>query len=223
VSLKKEILKTGVHGIEDKIQLTWNTVDIDKFSPLDNEDISDSMYTHSFKTEFNIPENKQIILFIGNINKRKNVSTLLNAKKHIKSDCVLVVVGNGPLLKSLKEKVKFEEIKNVVFTGARKDISRIIRNSDIFVLPSYKEGSGIVLLEALACGKPVIGSKIGGTKELITSDVGLLFEPTNSKELANAIDSILLNADLKKRFQIDARKLAMDYAEVDISYYRNLH
>ncbi|MBZ9571158.1 glycosyltransferase family 4 protein [Methanobrevibacter sp. TMH8] len=212
-ALKEEILKTGIDGIENKVRLNWNTVDIDEFCPsvLENPD--------NFKDEFNIPETKQIILFVGNIIKRKNVAKILEAKKQLKSDCVLVVVGGGPLLTNLKEKVKDEGIDDVIFTGPRNDVANIIRSSDILILPSYSESFGLVLIEALACGKPVIGSNVGGIKEIITSDVGLLVEPTDSIGLANAIDSILLDDDLRKKFQSNARNRAMDFAEVDIPYY----
>jgi len=215
-ALKEEILKTGVNGIEDKVRLNWNTVDIDEFSPADPEN------TDNFKDEFDIPEDKPIILFVGNIIKRKNVATILEAKKQLKFDCVLVVLGGGPLLTSLKEKVEDEGIDDVIFTGPRIDVANIIRSSDLLILPSYSESFGLVLIEALACGKPVIGSNVGGIKEIITSDVGLLVEPTDSKGLANAIDSILSDDNLRKKFQSNARNRAMDFAEVDIPYYEDM-
>lgn len=221
-SLKKEILETGVFSIEDKVQLNWNTVDIEKFCPVDNEDVIDNKDSHSFKIEFGIPEEKPVILFVGNIIKRKNVASILDAKKKLKSDCVLVVVGHGPLLTNLKEKTKSEKINDVIFTGARRDIPNIIRSSDLLILPSYSESFGLVLIEALACGKPVIGSNVGGIKEIITSDVGLLVEPTDSKELSAAIDSILSDVDLRNKFQSNARNRAMDFAEVNIPYYDNM-
>ncbi len=218
-SLKEEILKTEVPNIDEKVRLNWNTVDINEFKVDNNDSNHDSKY--NFKNELNIPKNKPIILFVGNIIKRKNVATIIDAKKQLKSDCVLVVVGNGPLLNSLKEKVKVENVEDVIFTGARNDIANVIQSSDLLILPSYSESFGLVLIEALACGKPVIGSNVGGIKEIITDDVGLLVDPTDSKGLANSIDLILSDKELREKFQSNARNRAMDFSEVDIPYYES--
>ena len=94
-ALKDEILATEVPGIENKTRLYWNSVDIAKFNNDGNT---------SFKSDFK--NNKPVVLFVGNIIKRKNVDSLLEAKKIAKSDYNLVVVGDGPLLKSLKIKQK---------------------------------------------------------------------------------------------------------------------
>lgn len=220
-SLKEEILKTNIPNIEKKVRLNWNTVDINEFKIANNDSDhhSENNSNYNFKNELNIPKDKPIILFVGNIIKRKNVATIIDAKKQLKSDCFLVVVGDGPLLNSLKEKVKVENVEDVIFTGARNDIANVIQSSDLLILPSYSESFGLVLIEALACGKPVIGSNVGGIKEIITDDVGLLVEPTDSKGLANSIDLILSDKKLREKFQSNARDRAMDFSEVDIPYY----
>lgn len=220
-SLKEEILKTNIPNIERKVRLNWNTVDINEFKIANNDSDhhSKNNSNYNFKNELNIPKDKPIILFVGNIIKRKNVATIIDAKKQLKSGCVLVVVGDGPLLNSLKEKVKVENVEDVIFTGARNDIANVIQNSDLLILPSYSESFGLVLIEALACGKPVIGSNVGGIKEIITDDVGLLVEPTDFRGLANSIDLILSDKKLREKFQSNARNRAMDFSEVDIPYY----
>lgn len=220
-SLKEEILKTNIPNIEKNVRLNWNTVDINEFKIANNDSDhhSKNNSNYNFKNELNIPKDKPIILFVGNIIKRKNVATIIDAKKQLKSGCVLVVVGDGPLLNSLKEKVKVENVEDVIFTGARNDIANVIQSSDLLILPSYSESFGLVLIEALACGKPVIGSNVGGIKEIITDDVGLLVEPTDFRGLANSIDLILSDKKLREKFQSNARDRAMDFSEVDIPYY----
>ncbi len=220
-SLKEEILKTNIPNIEKNVRLNWNTVDINEFKIANNDSDhhSKNNSNYNFKNELNIPKDKPIILFVGNIIKRKNVATIIDAKKQLKSDCFLVVVGDGPLLNSLKEKVKVENVEDVIFTGARNDIVNVIQSSDLLILPSYSESFGLVLIEALACGKPVIGSNVGGIKEIITDDVGLLVEPTDFRGLANSIDLILSDKKLREKFQSNARDRAMDFSEVDIPYY----
>ena len=94
----------------------------------------------------------------------------------------------------------------------------IIPSCDLLVLPSLSESFGLVLIEALACGKPVIGSNVGGIKEIITEDVGLLINPNDSKDLANAIDRIFSDKDLMEKFKSNARNRAKDFAEVRLPY-----
>ena len=151
-ALRHEIIVTGVTGIADKTKLSWNSVDINKFSNTEND---------SFKQEFNLSD-KPIVLFVGNLIKRKNVESLLEAKKIANSDYYLVVVGDGPLFKKLKKKVEDDNIRDVIFTGSRGDVENIIPSCDLLVLPSFSESFGLVLIEALACGKPVVGSNVGG-------------------------------------------------------------
>ncbi|WP_409199674.1 glycosyltransferase family 4 protein [Methanobrevibacter sp. DSM 116169] len=207
-ALKDEIIKTNVDKIKDKTRLYWNSVDIDQFKP-SNE--------FKFKKELKL-DNKPIVLFIGNIIKRKNVESLIEAKKSSKTDYNLVIIGDGPLLNKLKEKVIKEDIKDVIFTGPRKDISDIIPSCDLLVLPSYSESFGLVLIEALSCSKSVIGSNVGGIKEIITDDVGLLIDPKNPQDIAIKIDEILSNNELKEKFENNARSRAEDFSEVKIPY-----
>ena len=197
----------------------WNSVDIEKFKTTKN---NESKFRKELVHEFNIAADKPIILFVGNIIKRKNVDLLLEAKKQMNTKANLVVVGDGPLLEQLKTKAEKEyfdgNLDNVYFTGSRTDVEDIIPSCDLLVLPSFTESFGLVLIEALACGKPVIGSNVGGIKEIITEDVGLLIDPNDSTDLANAIDRILTDNDLMEKFKSNARNRAKDFAETKLPY-----
>ena len=207
-ALKHEIIATGVPGIADKTKLSWNSVDIDKFSNSGDD---------SFKQEYNLLD-KPIVLFVGNLIKRKNVDSLLEAKKIANSDYYLVVVGDGPLFKKLKKKVDDENIRDVIFTGSRDDVENIIPSCDLLVLPSFSESFGLVLIEALACGKPVIGSNVGGITEIITDDVGLLVDPNKIPSIAKAIDNLVNDEDLRHVLSLNARSRAVDFSKVTIPY-----
>ena len=147
---------------------------------------------------------------------------LLEAKKQLNTKANLVVVGDGPLLEQLKAKAEKEyfdgNLENVYFTGSRTDVEDIIPSSDLLVLPSFTESFGLVLIEALACGKPVIGSNVGGIKEIITDDVGLLIDPNDSEDLTKAIDRILTDKNLMEKFKSNARNRAKDFAETKLPY-----
>lgn len=207
-ALRHEIIATGVVGISNKTKLSWNSVDITKFS---------NKYDDSFKREYKL-EDKPIVLFVGNLIKRKNVDSLLEAKKVAYSDYYLVIVGDGPLFKKLRKKVEDENIHDVIFTGARDDVENIIPSCDVLILPSFSESFGLVLIEALACGKPVIGSNVGGITEIITDDVGLLVNPTKVSSIAKAVDTMVNDEDLRLVLAMNARSRALDFSEVDIPY-----
>ena len=207
-AVRHEIIATGVEGISNKTKLSWNSVDIDKFSAKAND---------SFKKE-NKLEDKPIVLFVGNLIKRKNVISLLEVKKIAQSDYYLVIVGDGPQFKKLTKKVEDENIRDVIFTGSRDDVEDIIPSCDVLVLPSFSESFGLVLIEALACGKPVIGSDVGGITEIINDDVGLLVNPNKVSSIAEAIDTIINDDDLRLVLSLNARNRAIDFSEVTIPY-----
>ena len=203
-AVKKEILKTDIEGLENKIRTHYNSVDTDKFSP-NNKPVIE---------KHDLP----IVLFVGNLVKAKNVDLLLESKKQSSLEYELIIVGDGKLRKKLENRVKNENISDVTFMGARNDVEKIIPACDVLVLPSFHESFGLVLLEALACGKPVIGSDVGGISEIITDDVGLLINPHDSTSLTRAIDKIIGDDKFRKKLQLNARSRAIDFSKIEIPY-----
>ena len=111
--------------------------------------------------------------------------------KHV--DATLLVVGKGSMLPILRNKVRLMGISNrVKFLGpiGYSILPLYYRASDVFVLPSLSEAFGIVLLEAMASGTPVVGTRVGGIPEIIEK-CGLLVPPRNVSELAKAINFVL--------------------------------
>ena len=84
--------------------------------------------------------------------------------------------------------------------------------ADIFVLPSRQEPLGLVGLEALATGTPVIGSRVGGIPEYINNDNGFLFDPNNPKELRDLLINIIVNPELIKKFSSNMGKRYMEHS-----------
>ncbi len=115
------------------------------------------------------------------------------ARKYGQPPCQLLIVGDGPSrqeLELLRDQLKLSTW--VVFSGSRRDIPRVLHAVDAFVLPSLYEGFGIAILEAMAAGKPVIATAVGGIPEFVLSgETGLLVEPGNVEALADAIDQLL--------------------------------
>jgi len=139
-----------------------------------------------------------VILFVGSLFWRKGVTHLLEAFKSIAHEIPayrLVFVGEGDQRELLEKQVREAGLEErVVFTGnlPHDDVIRWMRRAKVFVLPSVEEGQGVVLLEAMACGTPCIGSKVGGIPDIVTPDCGFLFEAEHVEELANTLKRILV-------------------------------
>ena len=99
----------------------------------------------------------------------------------------------------------------VILSGSRQDIPEVMSAMDLFVLPSLREPFGIVLLEAQACGKPVVATSVGGISEVMKDGyTGILVEPGDSEELAGAILSLLSNREKMRIMGSAGRKMVMD-------------
>ena len=160
------------------------------------------------RKEFNIPSTIPLIGNISRIHPWKGQKYFLEAAKFVSSkipDAKFMIVGDiaYPGHKRYKQElINFANhlniMDNIIFTGSRKDIPQIMLAFDIFVLPSIIEPFGLVVLEAQACMKPVVASRVGGIPETMKDgETGILVNPKNSGELANAI--LYLLKDENKR------------------------
>lgn len=148
------------------------------------------------RSSLNLKRDKKIILTVGNIVSVKGHKYLIDAVaklKNIKIQCI--VIGEGELRKNLMKKVRDHNLSNKInFIGHRlhSEINLWMNACDLFVLPSLSESFGIVQLEAMACGKPVVATINGGSEEVVTSnDYGLLCEKENDVDLADKIEKAL--------------------------------
>ncbi|OPY20511.1 MAG: Trehalose synthase [Methanobacterium sp. PtaU1.Bin097] len=208
-AIKEQILELGVKGADAKIKVTPNAVDLEKFKPDIKSDLADKLGLN--------PE-KNLILFVGNLVPQKGLKYLLEAKKQMKSQAELVIVGGGPLMTELQEKVEKDGIEDVHFTGARRDIEKIMPAGDVFVLPSTSEGFPITLLEAFASGLPAVATSVGGIKELVTPDVGFLVKPGDPAALGEVLDKIIQDYGLRHKMAENAPVKAREYGYLEIPY-----
>jgi len=144
---------------------------------------------------------KSDIIFAGRLLKNKNVDVLINAVKVInrkKPDISCLIIGEGPeknnLIRSTKELNLEKNIKFLDFLPRHKDLYSLMKSSKVFVLPSTREGFGIVVLEANACGIPVVTTnhKDNAAKDLINSKNGVVVK-LDEKDIASAIYKLLKN------------------------------
>ena len=142
---------------------------------------------------------------------------------HLDPSMKLVIVGSGPLLASLKENAtKLGIAEANVFVPATREVATLMRSMDIFVLPSYSEAFSNSLLEAMACGCSVVGSRVGGTPELtgMNEERGLLFQSGAVADLADKLTKLITNEALRHTLAARAAKFARENLSIEIAAKR---
>ena len=157
------------------------------------------------KQEFDIPSYHRVVVHVANFTGKKRHEDLLKAAQMVLKedpDITFLLVGQGPLEAKVKAQARQLKIEtNVVFAGFRSDAPRLVSASDLFVLSSQYEGLPISLLEAMALGRPVVVTRVGGIPEVITDGVeGFLVEPLRPDQLAEKVLCLLHSSELQLSF-----------------------
>jgi glycosyltransferase involved in cell wall biosynthesis len=177
-----ELVATGFPA--QRISVIRNGVDHVEFSP------DASKLPH--RARFNLPERAFLLLFAGDLRiSRKNLDTTLSALTRCAPDVHLVVAGDfcNSRYPAMAKKLKITD--RVHFVGLVEDMPTIMRGTDLFVFPSRYEPFGLVLLEALASGLPVITARTAGAAEIIGPDCGIVLDdPDDAYALAEAITHV---------------------------------
>lgn len=158
-----------------------------------------------------------IVGAVGSLQPRKGHSFLIKAVPVVLKRiprAKFIIVGAGPLLDALKNEVRQRKLeRHVLFWGYRDDIYRVMAMFDVFVHPSVEEGFGIAILEALAMGKPVVASSVGGIREIIhnhNTDYNHLVPPADPDRLSAAIINILNSRLNLQRVKAQGRKIIQE-------------
>jgi glycosyltransferase involved in cell wall biosynthesis len=170
------------------------------------------------KTKYGISGDKPILLFVGRVDdRRKGLDLLLRAFKIVlsKMDASLVICGSGNQ-KPLRALLSSSDMNRVIFTGFVDDVilPKLYSLCAVYVCPSRLEGFGLTLLDAMAAGKPVVATNVGGIPEIIIpGENGLLVQPDNVSELATAIIQLLGNASQVQAIgENNRKKVATHYS-----------
>lgn len=168
------------------------------------------------------PERSPVtITFIGRIDTNKNVLSLLIALHRLVSyglDVRLMIAGNGPLMHELQSKT--EEMRLIDFVNfygsfGHDDLPKIMSSTDIVALTSFSEGLPIVLIEAMAYGKPIIASDVGGNRCLVQNGInGFLVDPKDTNTITESLKILVSDAALRRKMSAEARRryLKLDFA-----------
>lgn len=216
---KEELLnvfKADSEEFNDKILLIPNGINLEQFNNLPLK--------CSFKRKYSVLSNNKYILFLGRINTIKGLDILVECFKKlcgIYNDLYLVIVG--PDNKGYSERVKkwlkdAGLLERSLFTGmlTGRDKLAAILDAEVFVLPSYSENFGIAVIEAMACGIPVVVSnKVGISREIEGSNAGIVVE-TNPESVFKGVKALLDNDVLSKKVAYNGRKLVEEYYDINI-------
>ena len=199
----------------DKIAKIYSGIDLDRFRPVTEEE------KNRVREKWNIRHDDAVIGIVSKLWEGKGHEILIRAFKEVKKDIKvarLIIVGEGPLYSMLNDLVdRLGLSDSVLFTGFQMDVAEIISSFDVVVLPSYFEGMGRVLLEAMAMGKPVVASRVGGIPDLVKDSVnGFLITPGDVKELSDALKKLLNNKGLANIMGRDGRKGITDKFSTDV-------
>lgn len=181
------LIKSGVQ--QEKLKyIPAFYIDLELFKPLD------------IKKEYDL-------VFAARLEKNKGILELLKAVKEVKKqkpDIKLMIIGSGPLKSGLESFVEQNNLKNnVVFSGwlnSSEDVARAYNSAKIFVNPSYNEGGPRVVLEAMACGLPVISTPVGLTHDIIQDGQNGLFTDWNPVKMAKDILALLDDQNMQQKF-----------------------
>ncbi|MDR1760750.1 MAG: glycogen synthase [Fibrobacter sp.] len=222
--MKRDVIK--LYGIpEDRVRVIYNGIDPDFYQPTFDE---------SILVKYGIDPQKPFVLFVGRITRQKGISQLIEAIPMIREGVQVVLCAGAPDTAELAEecRVKIEAVQakrdGVLWIQEmmqHKELRVLYSHATVFVTPSLYEPFGIINLEAMSCGTPVVGSKVGGIPEIIRDgETGFLvplearsetdFEPARPKEfqraLAEKLNLILDDKALAKRMGEASRKRAID-------------
>jgi N-acetyl-alpha-D-glucosaminyl L-malate synthase BshA len=168
----------------------------------------------ALKQQYGIKPDEKVIIHISNFRKVKRVEDVIDTFRRIRTkiDAKLILVGDGPEYASISQLVTDLGMEdNVLFLGKQKNISELLSISDLKLLLSEKESFGLVLLEAMSCEVPCIGTNVGGIPEVINhNETGYLVDLGNTEQAANDAIRILGDDTKLKRFS----KNALSYARM---------
>jgi glycosyltransferase involved in cell wall biosynthesis len=189
----------------EKIRKIYSGIELDHFEPVPDGE------RKALKEAWGIREEAPVVGIVSKLWEGKGHTILIHAFEGLKQEipeAVLVIVGEGYLRDKLSDLVDHLGLKgSVLFTGFQMDVRRIIATFDVAVLPSFFEGMGRVLLEAMTMGKPVVASSVGGIPDLVHhGKTGLLVTPGSVSELKSGLLTLIRNKALAKEMGKEGRK-----------------
>lgn len=212
----KELIKG--YGIKNRIEVISNAIHLISFK----ED--DELKRTEIKKKYNLKEDDKIILFVGRVASEKSIDKIIKAlaiiKKRNTGKEKLLIVGDGPAMDELKlltRSLKVEE--DVIFAGtvSYEEIQHYYKMAYVFTIASTTETFGIVTIEALASGVPVVAVKAPGAADILTDGLDGLLVDDDVEKIANALEKIIKEPELREKLSQGALKTSEKYSIDTIS------
>lgn len=189
------------------IQVIYNGVDPTEFRPATDRP--------ALLRELGLLPDRKYVVTVARFHPIKDHSTLLTAFARVARqlpDVDLLLVGDGPLRPELEaQATELGIVDRVQFWGVRRDVARILQAADLFVLPSISEAASLTLLEAMACGCPVVVTDVGGNPEIVREGIdGLRVPRGDSTAMAAAIERLAADSAQREAFGVSARQRICD-------------
>lgn len=188
----------------------------------------------AFRAKFNIPENRPVLLYVGRTAHEKNIGFLLEVLLEVRksiADVLLVIAGEGPARKHLEhEATKLGLLANIQFIGylnRETELNSCYRSADIFVFASRTETQGLVLLEAMAQGTPVVSTAELGTRDVLKEGQGVWIAQENLIDFPEKIIKLLGDAEARRSLSTTGREYAQGWsaskqAERVVNFYQTI-
>jgi len=205
---------------QDVLKVPGMGVDLTRFA------IDDTAASYvDVRKEFGLNSDSRIVLCVAYLIPEKGVYVLLDAARQVISNyknTIFMIAGMGPEMENLRNLIKQYNLATKFFLlGWRNDIYRLMKAADIFTLPTYYfEGLPVSILEAMACGKPVVSTFHRGPEDIvINGKTGILVTINNSSALAKGIDRLLQCEEMRNQMGAAGRKVIEEHFE--LSYCTN--
>lgn len=188
--------------VDAPIDVIHNFVDSEEFKPRDDCGVKRRL----------APQNEKLIIHVSNFRRVKNLPVILEVFSKVRSRLAtrLVLVGDGPEREATERgAAKMGIAEDVIFMGDQEYIAEILPCADVFLLPSEHESFGLAALEAMSCGLPVVGSRVGGLHEVVVEgETGYLCDPHDVACMTELILSLLTNDEFRRGMGARARERA---------------
>lgn len=168
----------------------------------------------AMRAEFGVQPGQRMILSVGELIPRKNYKAAIDMMAKLHSEQLrYYICGQGVLRRELEEYAKSQGVsERVVFLGYRRDIPQLCACADVFLHTSHQEGLPVAVMEAMACGTPVVASRIRGNADLIEDGInGFLCDPTDVADIANKLMKLLEEPDIAAVFSQNGVKEIIKY------------
>ena len=183
----------------------------------------------SFRAKYGIARNRPVALFVGRVAFEKNIDFLLHMTVELRKyqpDVLLVIAGEGPAAESLHtlraELGLQQHVKFIGYLDRNTELNACYSAADVFVFASKTETQGLVLLEAMAQGTPVVALAELGTKSILIEGQGALIAEENETAFASRVNSLLSNDDKRKKLGETGRRYALNHWSAQIQAERML-